>query len=235
MSVLNCLVTLIMLTLLELALCVDNLIFLTILVEKLPESNRARARYWGLSMAWITRLLLLAFAVFLTQLQTPLFVLHHIPVSINTMFLGFGGLFLIAKATQAIHKELEYFKGKPQRPSKKNNLFWSVIAQIAVMDVIFSLDSVLTAVGLTTIFWVMALAITISIIILMWLSGLIVRFINSYPTIKMLALCFLIFIGILMIADGLSYHVPRAYLYFAMTFSLLIEFLNNLRNHRKER
>ena len=227
--------TLLMLTLLELALCVDNLIFLTILVERLPKSNRARARYWGLSMAWIMRLLLLTFAMFLTQLQTPLFMWNHIPVSVNALFLGFGGLFLIAKATQAIHKELDHGKEKPPSASKKNHMFWSVIAQIAVMDVIFSLDSVLTAVGLTTVFWVMALAITISVIILMWLSGLIVRFINSYPTIKMLALCFLIFIGILMIADVLSYHVPRAYLYFAMTISLLIELLNNLRHHRKGR
>lgn len=222
-----------MLTLLELALCVDNVIFLTILVDKLPEHSRARARYWGLSMAWITRLILLGLAVFLVHLKTPLFMWHHIPVSVHTLFLGLGGLFLITKATQEIHQDLEKLQDKPRRSSKRPPLFWSIVSQIAVMDIIFSLDSVLTAVGLTTLFWVMALAITLSIIVLMWLSGVIVRFMQDHPTLKMLALCFLIFIGILLIADGLSYHVPRGYLYFAMAFSLIVELLNNLRKQRR--
>jgi predicted tellurium resistance membrane protein TerC len=167
------------------------------------------------------------------RLQTPLFVWHQIPVSVRTLFLGFGGLFLITKATQEIHQDLEHLTEKSKRSSTKNKRFWHVVVQIAVMDVIFSLDSVLTAVGLTTLYWVMALAITLSIIILMGLSEIIDRFMRDRPTIKMLALCFLIIIGILLIADGLSYHIPRGYLYFAMAFSLTVELLNNLRKHRK--
>lgn len=224
-------ITLITLTALEVILCVDNLIFLSILTDKLPVRNRARARYWGLSMAWISRLVLLGFAAYLVRLKAPLFVWHDVTFSVRTLFLGIGGLFLITKATQEIHNDVEkpIMKGKGR---KRVYSFWSIVVQVGLMDVIFSLDSVLTAVGLTNEFWVMGLAITVSIALMMLLSKAIAQFITYHPAIKMLALCFLLFIGMLLVADGLSFHIPREYLYVAMGFSLAVESLNMLKKKR---
>ncbi|PJD94299.1 MAG: hypothetical protein CK424_00290 [Legionella sp.] len=228
--------TLLTLTALEIILGVDNLVFLSILTEKLPQGLRRKARYWGLSFAWVSRLFLLAFALVLVRLNTPLFAIHGFSFSVHTLFLISGGFFLIAKATQEIHMEVE-----PQELSsktlKKQYSFWGVVLQVALMDIVFSIDSILTAIGLTTEFWIMAVAISIAILVMIYSSTAISEFISRHPTIKMLALCFLLLIGTLLIADGFSFHVPREYLYAVMIFSLGVEGLNHLkrRHHSKKR
>jgi predicted tellurium resistance membrane protein TerC len=223
--------SLLALTVLEVILGIDNLVFLAILTERLPRESRKRARRWGLMFAWVTRLLLLASAVWLVRLTTPLIVLGDLALSARDLFLLGGGAFLIAKATQEIHHEVE---PEVLEEPKAGGVIAGVIApsfsrvvfQVGIMDIIFSLDSVLTAVGLTPHFWVMAVAITFAIVIMIWASEPVSAFIENHPTIKMLALSFLILIGMLLVADGLAFHIPRGYVYFAMGFSLGVEALN---------
>ncbi len=223
--------TLLTLTALEIILGVDNLVFLSILTEKLPQGLRRKARYWGLSFAWMSRLFLLAFALVLVSLNETLFEIRGYSFSIHTLFLIIGGFFLIAKATQEIHIEVDPQELSPKDLKKKYS-FWGVVLQVALMDIVFSTDSVLTAIGLTNEFWIMALAISIAIIVMLYSSTAIAEFISRYPTIKMLALCFLLLIGTLLIADGFSFHVPREYLYTVMIFSLGVEGLNHLKRRR---
>ncbi|MEO8964053.1 MAG: TerC family protein [Gammaproteobacteria bacterium] len=223
--------SLITLTILEVVLGIDNLVFLAIISQKLPKNKQRKARQIGLTLAWVTRLLLLASAVWITKLTHPLFSLFGMDFSGRDLFLFSGGLFLMAKATQEIHAEVD-----PAPPTetviKKQMQFSMVIAQIAILDVVFSLDSVLTAIGLTTRFWLMAIAITIAIIAMLFASEPLSHFVERHPTIKMLALSFLILIGMVLIADSFESHIPRGYIYFAMGFSLFIEFLNMLRRKR---
>ena len=223
------------LIILEIILGIDNLVFLSIMADKLPKEQQSSARRVGLSLAWITRLLLLAFAFVLVKLTTPIFTIGDFAPSVRDLFLLFGGIFLMAKATQEIHAEVgEDGDSKEDHiPNiKRSNQFIYVVIQIAVMDIIFSLDSVLTAIGLTHLFWIMALAITIAILVMIFASDLVSHFIDKHPTIKMLALSFLILIGMVLIADGFSFHVPRGYVYFAMAFSLGVETLNLLKKKR---
>ncbi|OGT53335.1 MAG: hypothetical protein A3E84_01855 [Gammaproteobacteria bacterium RIFCSPHIGHO2_12_FULL_42_13] len=220
------------LTILEIVLGIDNLVFLAIITQKLPLHQQAKARKIGLTLAWVTRLLLLASAIWITKLTTPLFSLYSIAISGRDIFLLTGGLFLLAKATQEIHNEIE-----PQS-NEKNSVasvhgFYLVVSQIAILDIIFSLDSVLTAIGLTQRFWLMAIAITIAIIAMLFASHPLSRFIERHPTIKMLALSFLILIGMVLIADSFDFHIPRGYIYFAMGFSLFIESLNIVKRKRR--
>ena len=222
------------LTLLEIILGIDNLVFLAIISQKLPPQQRGKARKIGLTLAWMTRLLLLASAVWITRLTNPLFNLFSIEFSGRDLFLLTGGLFLLTKATQEIHSELEPEEEK-KTVTQKNRAFLFVVAQIAVLDIIFSLDSVLTAIGLTQRFWLMAVAITIAIITMLFASEPLSRFVERHPTIKMLALSFLILIGMVLVADSFEFHIPRGYIYFAMGFSLFIEFLNILKRKRKKR
>ncbi|MCR9191154.1 MAG: TerC family protein [Gammaproteobacteria bacterium] len=228
MIIVDVFVTLATLTALEIILGIDNLIFLSILTEKLPVKERQKARYWGLSFAWVSRLFLLAFALALTNMQDTLFTFKDTDFSVRTLFLIIGGFFLIAKATQEIHFEVDPGAMAAQHKSKRYH-FWGVVLQVAVMDIVFSIDSVLTAVGLTNEFWIMAAAISIAIIAMIYLSATIAAFIHSHPTIKMLGLCFLLLIGTLLIADGFSFHIPREYLYVVMVFSLGVEGLNYLK------
>lgn len=222
------------LTLLEVILGIDNLVFLAIVTQKLPKHQQKKARKIGLTFAWMTRLLLLASAVWLTKLTTPLISVFSMDFSGRDLFLLGGGLFLLAKATQEIHIEIDPRREKPTKGStSKVSKFSMAIAQIAILDIIFSLDSVLTAIGLTQRFWLMAVAITIAIIAMLFASEPLSRFIERHPTLKMLALSFLILIGMVLIADGLSFHIPRGYIYFAMGFSIGIECLNMIR--RKDR
>jgi len=221
---------LVALIILEVVLGIDNLVFLAILTERLPRESRKRARQWGLTFAWVTRLLLLASAVWLVRLTSPLISFAEFSFSARDLFLLGGGAFLIAKATQEIHHEVEPVEELLAGESKASQVFTSsfrsVVIQIGLMDIIFSLDSVLTAVGLTPHFWVMALAITVAIVIMIWASEPVSIFIENHPTIKMLALSFLILIGMILVADGFQFHVPRGYIYFAMGFSLSVEALN---------
>jgi predicted tellurium resistance membrane protein TerC len=224
--------SLITLTILEIILGIDNIIFLAIISEKLPQNQQAKARRVGLALAWVSRLILLASAVWITKLTTPLFVLFDIGFSGRDLFLLAGGIFLLVKATQEIHLELDVNE-KENTVINKPSQFGMVITQIALLDIIFSLDSVLTAIGLTSHFWLMAVAITIAIITMVFASEPLSELVKRYPTIKMLALSFLILIGMVLIADGFHSHIPRGYIYFAMGFSLSIEFLNIIKNKRK--
>ena len=227
------LLSLMTLTLLEIILGVDNLVFLAIISQRLPKGQQQSARRLGLTLAWITRLLLLASAVWLTHLTSPLFSFWEFAFSGRDLFMLLGGLFLIIKATQEIHLELEAEIQQPQSKTLKQHFFF-VICQIALLDIIFSLDSVLTAIGLTQRYWVMAIAITIAIITMIFTSEVLSAFIERHPTVKMLALSFLLLIGTVLIADGFSFYIPRAYIYTTMGFSLFVEFLNITKRHRSK-
>jgi len=218
------------LTLLEVVLGIDNLIFLAIMTERLPKEQRKSARRFGLTLAWVTRLMLLASAVWLTTLTEPLMTIVEFELSWRDIFMLVGGIFLLVKAVEEIRNLIEP-RGM-QKSVKHYKHFGIVIVQIALLDVIFSLDSVLTAIGLAQQFWVMAAAITIAIIAMIFASERLTAFIERYPTIKMLALAFLLLVGGVLIADGLHIHVPRGYIYFAMGFSVLVESLNIYRNSR---
>lgn len=230
-EILDILLSLATLTILEVVLGIDNLVFLTLLSQKLPKEQQRSARRLGLTLAWVTRLMLLASAFWLAKLVTPLFTVGDFAVTGRDIFLFAGGLFLLAKATQEIHNELEAHK-EEVAVMQKTSLFWWVIVQIAILDIVFSLDSVLTAIGLSDIYWVMATAITIAILAMIFLSEPLSSFIENHPSIRMLALSFLILIGMVLIADALHNHIPRGYIYFAMGFSLTVEFLNLWRAKR---
>ncbi|KTC86735.1 TerC family protein [Legionella brunensis] len=237
MEFLDVILSLLALTTLEIVLGIDNLVFLSILTEKLPKEQRKYARRWGLTFAWITRLLLLASAVWLVRLTKPLLSFGDFSFSGRDLFLLAGGAFLIAKATQEIHYEVgedDDIKDLTSSATKAVT-FKGVVIQVALMDIIFSLDSVLTAVGLTNHFWVMATAITCAILVMLYASEPVSRFIDKHPTVKMLALSFLILIGMVLVADSFHFHVPRGYVYFAMGFSLGVEMLNLLRRSKQHK
>jgi predicted tellurium resistance membrane protein TerC len=223
------------LTVLEIILGIDNLVFLAILTEKLPVKDRRKARYWGLSFAWVTRLMLLASAIWIVHLNNPILDIADFSFSARDLFLLAGGSFLIMKATQEIGYELVEKNIKPKKSPSALKNFRMVVLQVAVMDVVFSLDSVLTAIGLTNNFIVMGIAITIAILVMIYASNSVGVFIEKNPTIKMLALCFLMLIGTMLIADSFHFHIPRGYLYFAMLFSLSIEGLNMIKRNRQRR
>ena len=212
------------LTLLEIVLGVDNIIFISILVSRLPEAQRQRARLLGLTFAMGTRILLLLLLTWIMRLQTNLFTAFGVDISGRDLILLGGGLFLIAKATLEIHSSLEgdHAEGHEVRHAK----FLSVIFQIGIIDIVFSLDSVITAVGLANDVIVMIIAIVIAVIVMMFAAGAIGRFVDNHPTIKMLALSFLVLIGVALIAEGADVHVPKSYIYFAMAFSVVVEMLN---------
>ncbi len=231
MGVTELLVSFLTLTILEIILGIDNLVFISIISQKLPQHQQKKARRIGLTLAWITRLLLLACAVWLAKLTQPLFAVFGLSVSGRDLFLFIGGLFLLAKATQEIHSEFEV--SAPSRITKAfNNRFAWIVTQIALLDVVFSLDSVLTAIGLTPYFWLMASAITVAILVMIFASEPLSYFIQKHPSIRMLALSFLILIGMVLVADAFGYHIPRGYIYFAMGFSLTVESLNFLRRKK---
>ncbi len=233
MELLNLISSLFALIILEIVLGIDNLVILSILCDKLPKEERKQARRWGLTFAWFTRLLLLLLAVLMIKLTRPLFTLFECSFSIRDLFLLSGGMFLIVKATQEIHDEVGIDEVEKKRIFQPKITFNRVVAQVALLDIVFSLDSVLTAVGLTTHFGVMALAITFAILVMMYASDIVSEFIERHPTIKMLALSFLMLIGMVLIADGFSFHVPRGYIYFAMGFSLGVESLNLIKRQRR--
>jgi predicted tellurium resistance membrane protein TerC len=235
MGILELIVGVLALIILEIVLGIDNLVFLSILTEKLPKPQRKRARRWGLTFAWATRLMLLASAVWLAKLTKPFLVWASFSFSVRDLFLFGGGAFLIAKATQEIHFEVAETKAEQKSIRTAPATFRGVVIQVGLMDIIFSLDSVLTAVGLTNNFMVMAIAITCAILVMLHASEPVSEFIEKHPSIKMLALCFLILIGTLLVADSFAFHVPRGYLYFAMGFSLGVESLNLLKQARRRK
>jgi predicted tellurium resistance membrane protein TerC len=214
------------LTLLETVLGIDNVIFLSILVSRLPVSRQRSARILGLLLAMLTRLALLFSVVWLTRLTTPLFIVLQRPISGRDLILGAGGLFLLGKSATEIHNTLEG-AATPQPPSRLG-VFHVIVIQIALIDVVFSLDSVFTAVGLARPdqLPIMAAAIVLSVVVMMWLSGPIAAFVARYPSMKVLALAFLVLIGAALVAEALEFEVPKGYLYFAMAFSVTVELVN---------
>ena len=229
-------VALFTLTSLEIVLGIDNIIFLTILVDKLPSQQRQKARVTGLFLAMFTRIALLLSLTWVMGLTRPLFELMGESISTRDLILIAGGLFLIAKSTHEIHQSLNP-PGPEENPSESTSLsarfFILILVQIAVIDIIFSLDSVITAVGLADQLWVMITAIVIAVIIMMVASGSIGEFVSTHPTLKILALSFLILIGVSLMAEGLDFHIPKGYIYFAMAFSFMVEMLNSrLRVHK---
>lgn len=213
------------LTVLEIILGIDNIIFLTLMVNRLPEKQRPVARQFGLLAAMGTRVLLLFSITWVAKLTAPWFsVLEH-EVSGRDLVLLFGGLFLIYKAVVEIHASLEGDEGE-SAPNSKASSFAMVIAQIAVIDIIFSLDSVITAIGLADDVFVMVAAVMVAIGVMMFSAKSIGEFVEEHPTVKMLALAFLVMVGAVLVAEGLGHHMPKGYLYFAIAFSLAVEYLN---------
>lgn len=213
------------LTLLELILGIDNIIFISILSSKLPAARQARARFLGLLMAMLSRIALLLSLSWIMRLTAPLFNIMNFEISGRDLILIGGGLFLIAKSTFEIHDKLEGAEEEAHKSTGKGTLI-SVVAQIAVLDIIFSLDSVITAIGMTDKIVVMVTAIVLSVLFMMVAAGSISRFVDGHPTIKILALSFLILIGVALLGEGLDLHIPRAYIYFSIAFATLVELLN---------
>lgn len=212
------------LTVLELVLGIDNIIFISILAGKLPPEQQPRARFIGLALALVMRVILLFSLTWVMGLTTPLFHIASHGVSGRDLILIIGGLFLIAKSTHEIHGSLE---GETGHATKKVYAsFGAVIVQIGILDIVFSLDSVITAIGMVNQIGVMVAAVVISIIAMMLFAGKISNFVQRHPTIKMLALSFLLLIGFTLVVEGFGYHIPKGYIYFAMAFSVFVEFLN---------
>jgi predicted tellurium resistance membrane protein TerC len=209
---------------LEVVLGIDNVVFISILAGKLPEPDSSRARRLGLIAALVTRILLLLSLAWIIRLTEPLFNIMGRGVSGRDLILLVGGLFLLAKSTKEIHERLEGEEDHT-RP-KAAPSFWSIIMQIALLDIIFSLDSVITAVGMANQLWVMITAVIIAVVIMLVASGAISEFVNRHPTVKMLALSFLLLIGFTLVVEALHFDIPKGYVYFAMGFSVFVEFLN---------
>jgi predicted tellurium resistance membrane protein TerC len=226
------LVALVTLTALEIVLGIDNIVFISILAGRLRDGERERARVVGLALAMISRIALLLSLTWVMRLVRPLFTLFGHLISGRDVILLAGGLFLIAKSTHEIHISLESPEEKP-KVRKAAATFTSVVLQIMVLDIVFSLDSVITAVGMAREVGVMVLAIVIAVGIMMTAVNGISRFIERHPTIKMLALSFLLLIGVTLVADGFGMHIPKGYVYFAMAFSLFVEFLNHRVREKK--
>jgi predicted tellurium resistance membrane protein TerC len=213
------------LTVLEVVLGVDNIIFISILSGKLPRAEQPRARRLGLAGAFVTRVLLLLSIAWLVRLTRPLFTVFNQGFSGRDLILLVGGLFLIAKATYEIHGKLEG-EEQPSEERKAAASLWGVVTQIMLIDIIFSLDSVITAVGMVDNVVIMIVANVIALGIMLASAGPIARFVDAHPTVKMLALAFLVLIGTNLVAESLGTHIPKGYTYFAMAFSVAVEMLN---------
>jgi predicted tellurium resistance membrane protein TerC len=219
------LIALLTLTVLEIVLGIDNIIFISIMAGKLPAHQQARARSIGLGFALITRVLLLLSLSWVIRLTNPLFTILGQEISGRDLILIIGGLFLLAKSTHEIHERLEGVEEK-QPVHKAVASMTGVIIQIGLLDIIFSLDSVITAIGMARQLWVMITAVVIAIGVMMLAAGSIGAFVERHPTVKMLALSFLLLIGMTLIAEGMDVHIPKGYIYFAMAFSVFVEMLN---------
>ena len=231
------LASLITLTAMEIVLGIDNVIFISVVVNRLPERESKRARQIGLSLALIFRILLLSLLFVLIGLTAPVFSIFDHGVSWRDIILFAGGLFLIVKATQEIHNDVENGGEEPQLTAggKVGAAFSTIIGQIVVIDLVFSIDSIVTAIGMAEHISVMIAAVIIAIIVMYVASGTIADFIHRHPTTRMLALAFLLMIGVSLVADGAGFHIPRGYLYVAMAFSAVVETLNIIARRRREK
>ncbi len=229
-------ISLITLTVLEIVLGIDNIVFISILTDKLPVNEQKRGLQLGLGLAMVTRVLLLFSLTFIMTLTSPLFNvgewigvknalwLDKMAISGRDLILIIGGLFLIYKSTSEIHVKLE--GATHSEEAKTNSSFWGVILQILILDIVFSLDSVITAVGMADHIEIMISAVILAVIVMMVAVRTISNFVNKHPTVKMLGLSFLLLIGVSLLAEGFEQHIPKGYIYFAMAFSVLVEMLN---------
>ncbi|HAR41792.1 MAG TPA: hypothetical protein DCS07_04060 [Bdellovibrionales bacterium] len=224
-------IALLTLTALEIVLGIDNIIFISILVGKLPSQERNAARKIGLTLAMVTRILLLFSLTWMMRLTSPLFTALNQEISGRDLILLLDGLFLLWKSTMEIHGSLEGEAAVEKSKSAKGK-FGSVLFQIAILDLVFSLDSVITAVGMAQQIEVMVAAVVIAVGVMMFASRAIAEFVDRHPTIKVLALAFLVMIGVTLIAEGLGFHIPKGYVYFAMAFSVSVEMIN-IRTRKK--
>ncbi len=220
-------IPLLTLTLLEIVLGIDNVIFISILAAKLPKAQQAKARRTGLLLAFVSRIILLFSISWLMGLTKVLFTLPILdqPITGRDLILLIGGLFLVGKSVVEIHEKLEGEEGHASSGAKVAS-FKTVIVQILILDVVFSLDSVITAIGMVNQLWVMITAVVVSLCVMLVFAGAISDFVNRHPTIKMLALSFLILIGVTLIGEGLGQHIPKGYIYFSMAFAFGVEMLN---------
>jgi predicted tellurium resistance membrane protein TerC len=229
------LIALLTLSSLEIVLGIDNIVFISILVGKLPEARQASARRVGLLLAMGMRIALLLAISWVMRLTTPLFMLLEHPFTGRDLILVLGGLFLVAKATWEIHDKLEGgAQGASGAPKRRSARYGAILVQIMLLDIVFSLDSVITAVGMARSIEIMIAAVVMAVLVMLVFAGTISSFIERHPTVKMLALSFLLLIGVVLIADGFGQHVSKGYIYFAMAFSLFVEILN-LRIRRGEK
>ena len=226
--------SLLTLTVLEIVLGIDNIIFISIIAAKLPASQQAKARNIGLTLAMVMRIVLLMLIFWIAHLTAPLFSILGNEISWRDIILIGGGLFLLVKGTMEIHHTVEG-EEEEKGTSLKQVTFGAVLAQIAVLDIVFSLDSVITAVGMADERAVMIAAVVIAIGVMMFAAKPVSDFVNAHPTVKMLALSFLLLVGMALIADGFDVHIPRGYLYFAVAFSLGVECLNLWAKKNKSR
>jgi predicted tellurium resistance membrane protein TerC len=222
------------LTALEIVLGIDNVIFLSVIVSRIPQPQAKRARQIGLALALVFRILLLSLLVWLIGLTQAVLTLRGMAFSWRDIILIGGGLFLIAKATHEIHTEVEARDDGYDHAPKRSAFFW-VILQIIVIDMVFSLDSIITAIGMAQELEIMIAAVVIACVIMYVSSGPVAKFVAEHPTTKMLALAFLVLIGVALVADGFKFHIPRGYIYFAIAFSAAVELFNVLaRRNRKK-
>jgi predicted tellurium resistance membrane protein TerC len=222
------------LTALEIVLGIDNVIFLSVIVSRIPPEQAKRARQIGLALALLFRILLLSLLVWLIGLTQAVLTLGDIALSWRDIVLIGGGLFLIGKATHEIHTEVEARDEAENATPNASAFFW-VIVQIIVIDMVFSLDSIITAIGMAQDLEIMIAAVVIACLIMYVSSGPVARFVAAHPTTKMLALAFLVLIGVALVADGFKFHIPRGYIYFAIVFSAAVEFFNVLAKRNRKR
>ncbi len=215
-------IPLISLIALEVILGIDNIIFLSILADKLPENQRNKLRIWGIGLAMVMRLALLAFISWILKLDQTLFTLFDIGFTGKGLILILGGLFLIYKSTKEIYHKTESLKNNPESLPKKGN-FSTLLGEVIILDLVFSVDSIITAVGMVNELWVMYTAVIVTVIIMLFASKPISAFISKHPSFKILALCFLMMIGVSLIAEGFHFEIPKGYIYFSMAFAFLVD------------
>lgn len=219
----DAIIALISLIALEVILGIDNIIFISILADKLPEQQRNKLRFWGIGLAMVMRLLLLAIISWILKLDQTLFTLYNTAFSGKGLILIVGGLFLIYKATKEIYHKTEMAEEQPG--AGKNATFSRLLGEIILLDLVFSVDSIITAVGMAQDLWVMYTAVVVTVIIMLFASGPISRFIHQHPSFKILALCFLLLIGVSLLAEGFHFEIPKGYIYFSMAFAFMVDII----------
>jgi predicted tellurium resistance membrane protein TerC len=217
-------IPLISLIALEVILGIDNIIFISILADKLPDNQRNKLRYWGIGLAMVMRLLLLAFIAWILKLDKTLFTISETGFSGKDLILIVGGLFLLYKSTREIYHKTEIAQNEnPSVP--KNSSFQRLLAEVIVLDLVFSIDSIITAVGMVQELWVMYTAVIVTVVIMLFASKPISDFIKKHPSFKILALCFLMMIGVSLLAEGFHFEIPKGYIYFSMAFAFLVDII----------